>query len=58
MHIVNDFHPSAFWNVSRDSGVVLLSFDARATGAREVSSRHRRDASSTHQSLREHGGRV
>ena len=27
VHIVNDFHPSAFWNVSRDSGVVLLSFD-------------------------------
>jgi len=27
VHIVNDFHPSAFWNVSRDAGLVLLSFD-------------------------------
>ena len=27
VHIVNDFHPNAFWNVSRDSGLVLLSFD-------------------------------
>lgn len=27
IHIVNDFHPSAFWNVSRDAGLVLLSFD-------------------------------
>jgi len=27
VHIVNDFHPRAFWNVSRNSGVVLLSFD-------------------------------
>jgi hypothetical protein len=27
VHIVNDFHPRAFWNVSRDSGAVLLSFD-------------------------------
>jgi hypothetical protein len=27
VHIVNDYHPSAFWNVSRDAGVVLLSFD-------------------------------
>jgi hypothetical protein len=27
VHIVNDFHPRAFWNVSRDSGAILLSFD-------------------------------
>jgi len=27
VHVVNDYHPSAFWNVSRDAGVVLLSFD-------------------------------
>lgn len=27
VHIVNDYHSSAFWNVSRDAGVVLLSFD-------------------------------